>query len=71
VTFISRRSTGQRRLTRLISNEAEVATMLGTLQGVQFQAADLAALSLRQQLVLLSDTDILLGEVQECMCTSR
>ncbi len=71
VTFISRRPTPQKRTVRLIDNEADVVAMLRALPGVDVHEVDLAALSLRQQLEIITSTDILIGRLSCKSCHSQ
>lgn len=64
VTFISRKPYGKKiKLTRQISNEAELFEMVQSMPDVQAHKVDFAQISLADQLQLIAtDTDILMGE---------
>ena len=61
VVLVSRRSAKRGRVTRRISNEAELMESLSAIPGCSAQLLDLASLSLQGQLELIASTDILIG----------
>ena len=61
VSLVVRRPYGGRPVVRRIANEQELADMLGGLPGVALSTVDLGQLALREQMLTIAHTDVLIG----------